>query len=215
MGNNFPHTLLEDPKELAKLKEWSEEVYQDFQAYEQNQLSEEGFAEKYRQNVAILVLDMTGFTKDAMRYGSLHSLLRIFHVQKVCVPVFQEYQAKLIKAFADDLTVLFDDPGQAVDAALEAHRRVTLYNQSEHALKHPASTCIGIGFGETFALGPNLAMGDEMNRASKLGEDTAERNEILITENVHEAIKHRKDLSFELSKNPDIPFTYYLVSNSG
>ena len=48
-----------------------------------------------------------------------------------------------------------------------------LFNASPLASEHPTLCCAGIGFGQVLAIGPNLAQGDEMNRASKLGEDIA------------------------------------------
>ncbi len=57
-------------------------------------------------------------------------------------------------------------------------------------------------------------MGDEMNRASKLGEDTARAYEILITQNAFDALKHRKDCTFTLVNSDDLPFPYYTVTGN-
>ena len=211
MGEPYPFPLLTDPVELAKLGEWTADLYRDFEAYRAGQLSESELRSKYVRRSAILCLDMTGFTQSAIRVGELESLLRIHDVQKVCVPVFRSYDARLSRAFADDLTALFDDPGHALDAALEVHRRIRLFNGSALAGPHPAECCIGIGYGDVFAIGPDRAMGDEMNRASKLGEDTARAYETLITENVYAAVKHRTDCEFVVVNSDDLPFPYYSV----
>jgi adenylate cyclase len=42
--------------------------------------------------------------------------------------------------------------------------------------------CAGIGYGELLMAGREGLYGDEMNRASRLGEDTANPREILLTE---------------------------------
>ena len=57
------------------------------------------------------------------------------------------------------------------------HRRIELFRNSSLASGDPTQCCIGIGFGSVFAIGPNLAQGDEKNRASKLGEDIARAGE--------------------------------------
>ncbi len=207
----YPYALLADPAELAKLGEWSEAVYRDFDAVRHGSLDAEALRGKYRTRAAILCLDMTGFTETAIQVGELQSLLRIRDVQSVCCPIFVEHRARLMRAFADDLTVLFDDPNDALDAALEVHRRIRVFNGSELASAHPAECCIGLGYGEVFAIGPNLAMGDEMNRASKLGEDTAHANETLVTETVYEALRHRTDCAFELRRADDLQFPFYAV----
>ena len=145
-----------------------------------------------------------------MTWGpELQSLLRIRDVQAVCCPIFVEHHARLMRAFADDLTVLFDDPNDALDSALEVHRRIRIFNGSELAGAHPAECCIGLGYGEVFAIGPNLAMGDEMNRAAKLGEDTARANEILVTEKAYEALQRRTDCEFQRRSTDDLPFPFY------
>ncbi len=51
------------------------------------------------------------------------------------------------------------------------------------------NAAIGIGHGKVFTIGPNLAQGDEMNRASKLGEDIARAKETLLTERAYDALK--------------------------
>ena len=213
MGRPFPYPRLTDPAELAKLGEWSEELYRDFDAVREGNLSEAELHAKYKARAAILCLDMTGFTETAIQFGEVQSLLRIHDVQTVCLPVLRSHGARLVRAFADDLTALFDDPHHAVDAALEIHRRVHAFNASDLAGAHPAETCIGIGYGEVFGIGPNLAMGDEMNRASKLGEDTARGFETLITENVYEAVVQRTDCAFQPERREELPFSFYSVTS--
>lgn len=211
MERTFVHSLMQDPNELAGLGEWSEDVYRALEAYRAGRMSEEAFRAKYGTEVVILCLDMTGFTQTAIRYGELQSLLRIYDVQQVCGQIFKEFNARLIRAFADDLVALFEDPYGALDAALEVHRRIGVFNRSELASAHPAECCIGLGYGKVFAIGPNLAMGDEMNRASKLGEDTARANEILITERMCEAVNSRPDCLFLPHNKDDLPFPFYSV----
>ena len=214
MGETYPYPLLTEPTELAKLGEWSAELYRDFNAYRTGELTEAALRSKYVRRSAILCLDMTGFTQAAIKLGELESLLRIYDVQKVCGPIFRTYGARLSRAFADDLTALFDDPNDALSAALEVHRRIRRFNRSNLAGPNPAECCIGIGYGDVFAIGPDRAMGDEMNRASKLGEDTARANETLITENVYAAVQNRTDCQIVPVKSDDLPFPYYAVTSS-
>ena len=84
---------------------------------------------------------MTGFTQAAIRFGEVNSLLRILDVQRVCAPIFQEYGARLVHAFADDLTALFDDPDKALDSALEIHRQT----RSQYNIPPDAPCCCPIG----------------------------------------------------------------------
>ena len=208
----YPHRLLEDIDTLASFKGWSKEVYQDFFRLQSGEIDESEFRAKYSWERAILSIDMTGFTVSAVKLGELPSLTRILDAQRVTIPVLQEYGAELIRCFADDIVSLFADPGTAIDAALEIHRRVQLFNQSSLASEHPTVCCAGVGYGQVLAIGPNLAQGDEMNRASKLGEDIARGNETLITERVHAAVAARDDVIFERQEHDDLLFPFYRVT---
>lgn len=208
----FPHRLLEDTDALASFKGWSKGVYEDFFRFRRGEISESEFRAKYSRKRAILSIDMTGLTISTIRFGELQGLTRILDTQRVAIPVMQDYGAELVRCFADDIVALFLEPDSAIDAALEIHRRVRLFNASPLASRHPALCCAGVGFGRVLAIGPNLAQGDEMNRASKLGEDIARGNETLVTERTHAAVAAREDIVFERHEHDDFLFPFYRVT---
>lgn len=208
----YPHRILDDAAELAGFEGWSQEVYADFFRLRRNKMTDSEFRDKYHRECAILSMDMTGFTSSAMHRGELQSLLRIVDAQTVVIPVLQDFGAELVRCFADDIVALFPEPNAAVDAAIESHRRVKIFNDSTMASEFPTQCCAGIGFGNVFAIGPNLAQGDEMNRASKLGEDIARANETLVTENAFEHVKDRAEFRFEAQDQDDLIFPYYRVT---
>ena len=211
----FPHDLLEDVETLASFKGWSADVYQDFFRLQRGKMTEAEFSEKYHRERAVLAMDMTGFTSAAMRQGELQSLLRILDAQRVAIPVLQDCGAELIRCFADDIVAIFEDPNNALDAAFEIHRRVQVFNASPMSSELPTLCCAGIGFGNVFAIGPNLAQGDEMNRASKLGEDIARGNETLLTQRAYAAMQHREEFAFELQDLDDQLFPFYRAALRG
>jgi class 3 adenylate cyclase len=210
----FPHRLLEDVDVLASFKGWSKEVYEDFFRFQRGELDESEFREKYSRERAILSIDMTGLSTSTVRLGELQSLVRILDAQRVAIPVMQDYGAELVRCFADDIVALFLEPGSAIDAALEIHQRVQLFNASPLAAEHPTLCCAGVGYGQVLAIGPNLAQGDEMNRASKLGEDIARGNETLITQRAHDAVAAREDIVFERQDHDDLLFPFYRVTGA-
>jgi hypothetical protein len=211
MARSFTYPLLEHAEELARLGNWTAEVYRDLLAYQQGRLTEAELRRKYCHTVAIMQLDMTGMTKSAIQSGPLVGLVRVLDVQKVCVPVLRGQGADHIRAFADDLTATFSGPGQALDAALEIHRRMEALNAAQADPERRVSCCIGLGYGEVFAIGLDRAMGNEMYFASKLGEDTAKAGETLITEAFYGHVHRRTDCRFEPVKNDDLPFPYFTV----
>lgn len=215
MKPSLPFPLLEAPEALAHCSGWTEEVYRDLLALQEGSLSHDALDRKYLYRKAILALDLTGFTIQATKGRQIDALLRILDAQKVCVPAMREHGAALVRAVADDLVGLFDEPGAALDAAFAVHQRIALFNHSPLACETPARACIGIGFGDVYAIGPNLAMGDEMNRAAKLGEDIARGNETLVTPNVYFALRHRTDVEFEQLASDDQMFPYYRATPAG
>lgn len=206
---SFPHDLLDDAARLACYEGWTENVYLDFLGLQRGELSPAEFSDKYLWRRAILTIDMTGFTASAIHEGELESLLRVFDAQKVCLPVMDEYGAGLVRCFADDIVALFESADAALDAALEMHRRIELFNASPLASRHPTRCCAGIGFGAVYAIGPNLAQGDEMNKSSKLGEDIARAGETLLTERARAALTHRDDVDFEEQGEDNQLFSFY------
>ena len=209
MTTRFPFPLLDSPSALASCQGWTEEVYRDLLAFQTGALSQAALDAKYLHRKAILALDLTGFTVDCMHRPPAHSFLRILDAQKICVPALQEHRATLIRAFADDLVALFDEPAPALEAAFEIHRRVAAFNASDLAREHPAECCIGVGYGDVYAIGANLAMGDEMNRAAKLGEEVARGTETLVTDHLREALRHRREYRFEPLQQDRMPFPYF------
>ncbi len=213
MSRSLPFELMDDPSELARFQGWSEEVYRDLLALQRGETSASDFDDKYLSERAILVLDLTGFTISTIQGGALRGFLRILDAQKACLPVLREFDALFVRTFADDIVALFAEPHAALDAALEIHRRIDVHAEGQPS-DAAASACIGIGFGPIYAIGPNLAMGDEMNRASKLGEDTARGGETLITEGAHANLAVRADLRFEPQASDDLLFPYFRVKRS-
>lgn len=214
MAKDDERALLEDPAELARFQGWRENVYRDLLAVQAGTLSAEAFDARYVRRACMLVLDLTGFTLNAMRTGSLDAFLRILNAQKVCIPILRGHGASRIQAFADDLVAIFDGPDAALDAALEIHRRTRTQVPDPRTPEGWPECCIGIGWGPVYAIGPNQAMGDEMNRASKLGEDTARGGETLLTESAREALAHRSDVRFEPQTADDLAFPYFRVEEA-
>ncbi len=209
----YPYELMEDLRELAWFNFCAGTVYTDLLSCQKGEMTETEFRSRYLTEAAILCLDMTGFTRSAIKLGEMSSFYRVLNVQKVCGPIFYEHNARMIRAFADDFVVLFDDPNEALNTAFEVHRRIRIFNQSELAGHEPAQCCIGIGYAEVFTIGIDQAMGDEMNRASKLGEDVARGFETLVTERLYEAVNSRDDCEFKHRIHEDIVFPFFEVTN--
>lgn len=130
---------------------------------------------------AIVVLDMVGFSRLTEAAGIMATLAKIQHLQEILVPTLEEQGGQILKLEADNAYALFDSP----DLALAATD--SLLYRLNRAHLHAS---IGIGYGELLLVGERDAYGAEMNLASKLGEDIAGPDQILLTAAAYAALTH-------------------------
>ena len=141
----------------------------------------------YQHEKAVLALDMSGFSLSVRRKGILSCLARIRRMQQITAPLLPKFHGELVKFEADNLLAVFDDPRQAVDAALAMNHAVAAYGQSVKDAV-PLALGIGIDFGPLLLIPGQDCFGDAVNIAYKLGEDVAGPGEILITRAVRERL---------------------------
>jgi len=142
---------------------------------------------EFEREVAILALDMCGFTRLTEEFGIIHYLAMIHQMEGAARPAVRDNGGITIKCEADNLWAIFETPKQALEAALDIFRAFEAIN-SVVPDQRDIYGSIGIGFGDTLLIGKHDLYGPEMNLASKLGEDLAERNEILLTRLAYESL---------------------------
>lgn len=135
----------------------------------------------FTQRKALLVLDMSGFSRTTQVHGVVSFLLMIHQMRLLAVPTIEANQGQLVKAEADNLYCLFETADQAVTAAREIMRQLNTVNVLLPATRRLYAS-IGVGFGDILVLGGHDLFGDEVNLTSKLGEDVAQGGMILLTE---------------------------------
>ena len=76
--------------------------------------------------------------------------------------------------------LIFRTVQDAIECSIKMQNTLKEYNKDkpEH---EKVLLCVGIGFGKILRIGDADIFGEEVNAASKLGEDTAKKEEILIT----------------------------------
>ena len=129
---------------------------------------------------AVLTLDMSGFSRTTQQHGIISFLLMIHQMQLICRPCVEQSGGTVIKTDADNLFCLFDTVADAVKASQEIITRLNAVNTVLPADRQ-LYVAFGVGYGKILNIGDEDIFGDEMNLACKLGEDIAERGEILLT----------------------------------
>ena len=138
----------------------------------------------FGQDRAVLVLDMSGFSRTTRQQGIVSFLLMIHQMQMVATPSIEKHRGLLVKAEADNLFCLFDDGIDAVRAGSDIVERLNTVNLLLPEGRRLYAS-IGIGYGRILNIGDEDLFGDEVNLASKLGEDVAGPGEILLTSAAH------------------------------
>ena len=137
--------------------------------------------------MAVLVLDMCGFSRLTARRGILFYLSMIVQMEDAARPAVANNGGVVVKQEADNLFALFRTPAEALEAALDiflAFRAVNSVMPDDRDIRGS----IGIGYGDLLVVGDDPdggrvedVFGHEMNLASRLGEDLASGAEILLT----------------------------------
>lgn len=130
----------------------------------------------YGRELAVLVLDMSGFSLLTQRHGIVYYLAMVRRMQRTVAPIVSAHGGEVVKFEADDCFAVFGHPQHAVQAALAIHETLA-------ADPHPdmIRVSIGIDYGKVLMVDNQDVFGNAVNRASKLGEDIAEAGETLVT----------------------------------
>jgi adenylate cyclase len=148
---------------------------------------------------AIMFTDLSGFSRQVQAFGILHFLQVIHEHKTVLGPVIARHDGVLIKDEADSLMLIFRRASSAFRCGLEMQHTLQELNKTRSP-ETAVLLCLGIGYGPILRIGDDDVFGNQVNAASKLGEDTARANEILITKAAKEALgAHDLDgFTFEL-----------------
>lgn len=136
-------------------------------------------------SVAVLVSDMSGFTRLTREHGILHVASIIVRARQLCYPILHRFSAMHISTEGDNFLVVFPSAAKAVAAAREMFRVVRASNaQLQPGREHFASTLntIGIDYGK----GPILdatgkLLGQTFTNAYALGEEMCNPGSIAIS----------------------------------
>jgi class 3 adenylate cyclase len=169
----------------------------------------------FQQERCVLVLDMSGFTRATQQGNIISFLLSINQMQRLVTPVVEEGGGLLVRAEHDNLTCLFDDVEQAVEASREITDRLQSANVILPSDKELYAS-IGIGFGEILNVENEAIYGNEVNLASKLGEDIASLGEVLLTPAAYERIAEGGiDCERRTVSISGLDLDYYAVAGTG
>ncbi len=148
-------------------------------------------------DLAILMCDSSGFTRRTHEEGILHFLSVLAKAYDRVLPCIDRHGGTALSHRADNILAVFPDAAAAVKAAVSMQR--TLQRMSARRPRpERLKICIGIDAGRVVRLADDV-FGACVNIASKLGEDTAGADEILVTAEVARRAKGAARFSYARS----------------
>lgn len=160
----------------------------------------------FGEDWSIMFTDLSGFSRHVAAFGIVHFLQVIHEHKKLLFPIVEARCGILVKTEADSLLVLFKRANAALACALEMQRACRAANAGR-AEEEQMRLCVGLGSGHILRIGDRDVYGAEVNAASKLGEDVARADEVLVTEAFRRALA---DASLGVTFEPvsvDVPGT--------
>ena len=156
--------------------------------------SDPGKAEEVRQRIwdkfgtkgAVFISDMASFSSTSRKVGVCHFLKMIHRTRQIVAPVIEANRGVLLKCDADNCYAFFKSADDAIRASFDVNGALFEAND-RFDLGEQVNLSVGIDFGRVLLIGDIEFFGDPVNTASKLGEDLATRNEVLVT---HRAIEN-------------------------
>lgn len=146
---------------------------------------------------SVVFTDLSGFSRRAADFGILHFLQIIYEHKKLFLPIVSRYDGVLVKAEADSLLLLFRRADAALGCSIEMQRAARKLSE-RRAEPERILLCVGVGFGRILRVGDSDVWGEQVNAASKLGEDVARTDEILVTRAARDALSSApRGVSFE------------------
>jgi class 3 adenylate cyclase len=137
----------------------------------------------FGEDWAIMFTDLSGFSRQVATFGITHFLQVIHEQKKLLLPIVANHDGILIKIEADSFLILFKRATAAVACAV-AMQHACQNTNKRRMPEEQILLCVGIGSGRILRIGDSDCYGQEVNAASKLGEDTAKANEVLVTDSV-------------------------------
>lgn len=139
-----------------------------------------GIWDMYGIEGTVFISDMASFSSTSRQIGVCHFLKMIHRARQIIAPIIEANNGILLKCDADNCYAFFNGPDEAIRASFEVNRALFHANDA-FGIGEQIFLSVGIDYGRILLVGDTDFFGDPVNTASKLGEDLAVREEVLVT----------------------------------
>ena len=141
---------------------------------------------RYGTEGTVFISDMASFSSTSRKAGVVHFLKMIHRARQIIAPIIEANNGTLLKCDADNCYAFFEKPDDAIKASFAVNAALFRANDA-FGIGEQIYLSVGIDYGKVLLVGDIDFFGDPVNTASKLGEDLAVREEVLVT---RRAIEH-------------------------
>ncbi|MCX5900844.1 MAG: CHAT domain-containing protein [Proteobacteria bacterium] len=147
---------------------------------------------RFSQLVTVMFTDIKGSTTFFETYGDIEGRLMVQKHNEMLFPIIIGHNGRVIKTIGDAIMAAFEDPAEAVRAAVEMQQRLSDYNRTMKEKKQQIHIRIGINTGEGLVEKADV-YGDVVNVAARV-ESITEPDEILISAAVYDTVRTSDDI---------------------
>ena len=148
--------------------------------------------DRFSQLVTVMFTDIKGSTTFFETYGDIAGRLMVQKHNEMLFPIITGHSGRVIKTIGDAIMAAFEDPAEAVRAAVEMQQRLSGYNHTAKEKKQQIHIRIGINTGEGLVEKADV-YGDVVNVAARV-ESITEADEILISAAVYDTVRPSDDI---------------------
>lgn len=139
-----------------------------------------GIWDRFGTEGTVFISDMASFSSTSRKVGVCHFLKMIHRARQIIAPIVEGNNGTLLKCDADNCYAFFEQPDDAIRASYEINAALFKSNDA-FGISEQIYLSVGIDYGRLLLIGDVDFFGDPVNTASKLGEDLAIREEVLVT----------------------------------
>ena len=158
--------------------------------------------DKFSRDVTVMFTDIKGSTTFFEIYGDIEGRLMLQKHHEMLFPLITKHRGRVIKTIGDAIMASFDEPVEAVRAAVEMQQRLFDYNKSKKEKKNQLHIRIGINTGEGLVEKSDI-YGDVVNVAARV-ESLAAPDEILVSVSVYDRAGEIGDIQFQHTQETKI-----------
>ena len=129
---------------------------------------------------AVFITDMASFSSTVRYRGITYFLAMILRAREIMRPIIETHFGRVLKFETDNAFAWFEDPADAIRAAIEVTEALRHDNRHRPREEH-INLGIGIDWGRVLLVDGRDFYGDAVNTGSKLGEDLADNREVFVS----------------------------------